>query len=288
MKKSLFTWAFICISFSLWSQPKAPTGKSWELVETLSDEFNANSLDSKKWRNYHPYWTGRGSTFRPYNVWVENGSLRLKSTRGKKGIDAACVSSQNPKFEKGYYSEARIWCPSMSMTGAYWFQNRSESEIDVIENFGKPTNHTKDRYRMLVNTHYFANGWENDEKSPWHNGSAILKPYACDETYYVYGVWWKDEHTIIFYLDGKEVHRVTTKSEFTQPMYMFFDMEVFGWWGAPKEEDLADSTKNTQYVDWVRTFKLRHDKRGITGGEGISKGDKNTDYPKDPRQKTSK
>ncbi len=65
-------------------------------------------------------------------------------------------------------------------------------------------------------------------------------------------------------------------------MYMFFDMEVFGWWGSPTDADLADPTKNTQYVDWVRTFKLTDGSTGHLGGNGISSGEANTNHPIDP------
>ena len=79
---------------------------------------------------------------------------------------------------------------------------------------------------------------------PWE--ADIIHP-ACNLAYHVYGVWWKDERTIVFYLDGKAVHTSLAGGDFSEPMYMFFDMEVFDWGvGIPTVESLNDSTKNTQ------------------------------------------
>jgi hypothetical protein len=56
------------------------TKPGYTLVNALSDEFNGNTLDTNKWYNYHTYWAGRGSTFTPSNVSVNNGYLQLKSS----------------------------------------------------------------------------------------------------------------------------------------------------------------------------------------------------------------
>lgn len=261
MKKFLIYSIFIFIGLSAIAQPTPPTDKAWVSISELTDEFNTTSLDNAKWLNYHPYWTGRApSYFDSNNISVANGNLRLKSTVANYNqtgnwIKACCVASKTKAMKVGYYSEARIKCPKMSMTGAYWFQG-SFSEIDVIENFGAPTaaNYAGHDRHMKTNTHYFKNGWANDVVTPW---SGNILPTSCADDYYTYGVWWKDTRTIVYYLNGTAVRTTTLNNDFNEDMYMFFDMEAFDWGiGFPTIASLDDATKNTQYVDWVRTYML--------------------------------
>jgi len=261
MKKLLIILLFAITSNLAKAQPTAPVEKQWVPVTELTDEFNGSLLDGSKWLNYIPFWEGRfPSAFKKENVSVSGGFLKLKSTVAnyqQQGtwVNAAAVMSKTKAMKPGYYSEARIKCPTLSMTGAYWFQG-SYSEIDVIENFGAPTAPAYAGYEthMMTNLHYFKDGWANDKTTPWE--AAIIKP-ACDKDFFTYGVWWKDSATVIFYLDGKAVHTSKPGGLFKENMYMFFDMETFIWGiGLPTIESLDDSTKNTQYVDWVRTYKL--------------------------------
>jgi hypothetical protein len=38
-------------------------------------------------------------------------------------------------------------------------------------------------------------------------------------------------------------------------MYLFFDTEVFTWYGLPTVASLKDPNLNTMLVDWVRAWK---------------------------------
>jgi len=144
MKKLLIILLFAVVTNLSKAQPLRPIEKQWVPVNELTDEFNGSVLDGGKWLNYHPYWIGRApSVFKTENVSVSGGYLKLKSTVANydqqgNWVNAACVSSKTKAMKPGYYTEARIKCPTLSMTGAYWFQG-SYSEIDVIENFGAPT-----------------------------------------------------------------------------------------------------------------------------------------------------
>ena len=268
MNKLLIILFFMVFAYLVKAQPIAPPEKQWIPVEELTDEFDGSVLDETKWIDYHPYWSGRApSVFKKENVSVSDGFLKLKSTVANyeqqgNWVNASCVSSKTKAMKPGYYSEARIKCPTLSMTGAYWFQG-SYSEIDVIENFGAPTapSYAGHETHMKTNLHYYKDGWENDISTPWE--SDILEP-ACDMDFFTYGVWWKDAETVIFYLDGKEVHTSKTGGPFNENMYMFFDMETFTWGiGLPTIESLDDSTKNMQYVDWVRTYKMEYKPESI-------------------------
>ena len=126
-----------------------PTGTDWGQVFEFSDEFNGGSLDSSKWRDYHPYWSGRDSTFEPSNVSVSGGYLRLVSSLypgstevNANTVTAACVSSKNRNCDYGYY-ETRMMSSNLSMTSSFWFQGRF-SEIYVLDSIGNASDTTHD------------------------------------------------------------------------------------------------------------------------------------------------
>ncbi len=238
-----------------------PAGYSWIPIPEFTDEFNGTALDTVKWRDYHPYWSGRDSTHEPFNVSVSGGDLRLVSSLYDTGnttvnagtVTAACVSSRNRNCDPGYY-EARIQASSLSMTSAFWFQG-NPTEIDVIENIGDASNSSSTwiENTMMMNTHYYPDGFN----TPTHvkTPRQWTMPTLAREEYHVYGVWWKDGNTIWFYHNDVKVAEATPGGPFNVKQYMFFDTEVFTWHGWPLYENLIDPTKNTMYVDWVRAWE---------------------------------
>ena len=146
------------------------------------------------------------------------------------------------------------------MTSSFWFQGR-HTEIDVVEQFGLSVKNPEEKMLMLMNTHYFPQGWDTDKATPqrWQ------MPTASGETFHVYGVWWKDEKTVWMYHDGQKVAALTPGGPFKETQYLFFDTEVFVWEGLPTIESLNDPSRNTMLVDWVRSWKLV--KKGDTGEE---------------------
>ncbi|NQU41965.1 family 16 glycosylhydrolase [bacterium] len=243
--------------------PPLPPGYRWIANPGLSDEFNGMQLDSSKWLDYHSYWAGRPpSQFSKANVSVSSGCLQLGSTSRVSDlsevadpdhdiwVDAACVSSRGPTAFYGYY-ETRMKASDLSMTSSYWIQGRF-SEIDVVEQLGAPLSHPLKCNDMMMNTHYFAGGWSTDRKTPRTWGM----PSCSGEKFHTYGVWWKDEKTTWFYHDDQKVAEVEPGGLFTEPMYMFFDTEVFTWEGLPSIASLSNPTSNTVQVDWVRSWKL--------------------------------
>jgi beta-glucanase (GH16 family) len=243
--------------------PPAPAGFRWEPVPELTDEFNTAGLDTSKWRPGISYWQGREpSRFAPENVSVSGGMLRLRSTSLVKDLSSvkhpgkdiwvasAAVSSKERRASCGYY-EARIKASRLSMTSSFWFQGKY-SEIDVVEQMGAPAKDPDDRNFMLMNTHSFANGWDKDEATPvrWR------MPAGSADDFHVYGVWWKDKDTVWFYHNGTKVAEVRPKCAFAEPMFLFFDTEVFTWSGLPSIASLEDPAGNTMLVDWVRSWKL--------------------------------
>lgn len=254
--------------------PMPPVGSHWQQVPQLSDEFDGGELDASRWIPYHPYWQGRApSRFDTNNVSVGDGLLWLRSVSLVESLDevgdpqkdiwvhSACVTSVDSSAGYGYY-EARIKASSLSMTSSFWFQGRY-SEIDVVEQIGDPLDHPQNKNQMLMNTHYYPDGWENDRKTPrrWE------MPYAAAEDFHVYGVWWRDARNVWLYHDGERVAQIETGGAFDEPMFMFFDTEVFVWEGLPSIEALNDPERNAMQVDWVRAWRLVPD----TGPSAVAK-----------------
>jgi beta-glucanase (GH16 family) len=245
------------------SPPPAPAGYRWEPVPELSDEFEGAGLDASKWLPYQPYWEGRPpSRFATNNVMERDGRLELRSTAlvtnlaqvrdPEKDIwvQSACVTSAKPIAGYGYYA-ARLKASRLPMTSAFWFQGKY-SEIDVVEQVGASRKNPGQSKQMLMDTHFFQGGWGADKATP----KKWTMPTAAADQFHVYGVWWKDKDSVWFYHDGKKVAEVKTAGEFLEPMYLFFDTEVFTWEGLPTVESLNNPKQNTMQVDWVRGWRL--------------------------------
>lgn len=266
----------LTLFFNQWVFAAAPVlegNAQWEIVDELTDEFNASSLNKQKWDDYHPHWSGRKpSEFKKGNCYVKNGHLLLRSTvkiLPSKVKDpyqdvwvnsAACVS-KHKSAQPGYYYEARIKASSLSMTSSFWFRVGEYSEIDVIEHIGNPSVESRQAdlpYQYHANTHYYG-----PEKG--------LKPLANEykmatrgrDEFHVYGFWWKDANTLWFYHNDKKVMEIKPRVPFKEPLKMIFDTEVFPWAsagvphiGLPKVQNLNDPQKNVMRVDWVRTYRV--------------------------------
>lgn len=249
------------------SLPEPPPGQHWVKIEELSDEFNGTELDVNKWSPRHPYWHGgSASHFAPENVSVNGGVLQLHSTAAKNPsevkdrlnelwLKSACVSSTKPAALYGFY-QARLKASKLSMFSSFWFQNKY-AEIDVAEQIGSPGKHEGERLIMAMNTHFFTNGGvSSPNRQNQERGAKAQMSSGAADNFHVYGVWWKEPNTVVFYLDGKEVANVKPPQPFTEPMFMFFDTEVHSFYGPPAIDSLKDPNKNTMTVDWIRSWKL--------------------------------
>jgi beta-glucanase (GH16 family) len=240
-----------------------PPGFVWQLIPELSDEFEGATLDDAKWSPSHPYWQGRPpSQFDSSNVFVKDGKLGLVSTTSVDSLSmvgnpdqdiwvkAACVASKRSVASYGYY-EARIKASALSMTSSFWFQG-AYSEIDVVEELGRPVINPGDSQLMQMNTHYFAGGWANDKATP----KQWSMPTGAADAYHTYAMWWRDKNAVWFFHDGQKVAEVVPGGDFAETMYLFFDTEVFTWYGLPTVASLKDASLDTMLVDWVRAWKL--------------------------------
>ncbi len=271
---------FLGVSISLNAQPPKPQeGYRWTLNHQYSDEFNGTELDLTKWYNYHPYWQGRPpARFTPSQVSVKDGLLVLtnKKIEGSQPGDTwtiagAAVVSRGETAHFGYY-ECSQKASEIRMSSTFWMSNRGAAgpepcndrysqELDIQEAVGGAPSNSSFRNSMHSNTHYWytdCNGVKNTYSAGYQ---APLEEGEVSDTFHVYAANWKNPNTVEFYLDGKYGKGVSIRTDvdqtpFERPMFINMVTETYDWVAPPSDEDLADSSRNTTYIDWIRAWKL--------------------------------
>lgn len=259
-----------------------PTDMKWVKVEELSDEFEA--WDDEKWFNSFWNYGDTPVSMRSENSSVEDGKLRITATldaESDRWFQTARVHSKR-KISFPMYTECSMKTARISAFNTFWLNNgdiNDRDEIDIVENNAAPTDACTDRsdkpndypwspwdFPTQMNSQYFIakNGvterHEDNFDTRFLSDENPNKGKTWDETYHVVGAWWKDARTVQFYLNGEEAGTVTTQKDFTRDLELIFDLwtskECY-LGGLPEKEELNDSTRNTMYVDWVRTWKLQ-------------------------------
>ncbi|GJM64287.1 family 16 glycosylhydrolase [Persicobacter diffluens] len=270
---------------------------NWILNENLSDEFNGEELDKTKWwilgenNDYRSKWKGRApGQFAPHNVKVENGELVLisrwdpdfnydhsknndvyyggtKEAADKSWpITQACIMSES--FFRYGYMEIRCKAADAPVTAAFWTTGY-QSEIDMIENFGKLPIGNPEKKPETLERKYRTNliSWDPDKSKDHKNYKVedVLEQRVADD-YFVYGFEW-DKNYIKTYFNGKLVRHATREEleaknqwKYDVPQELWLNSEVFSWYGLPTEKDLAQPAAFK--VDYVRIWQ-----KEITGPE---------------------
>jgi hypothetical protein len=199
----------------------------WNLK--YQDDFSGGSVDESKWGVYE----GRGNQGIGYRkrsqVSVSGGELKLTGS-GSNGGGVAFKPDQTygkyeirMKFDKGNgYNVAMLLWP----TNEDWPRG---GEVDIAEIFSG--NHNKVGYF----DHYGAN---NDQFWHWQDP-------VDTSAWHTYGVSWEKDK-IIWFLDGKEVWRVTDKVGIPTTQH-FLALQL----------DVAESksrTNTTMHIDWVKIY----------------------------------
>jgi len=266
-----YTLLFILLSFaySYAQPPLPPTGYRWVLWDQYSDEFNGDSLDRSKWRDYYKGWEGRApAKFDPSTISVQDGKLQIRNKKLKTfdrdyTIAGGAVQSLEKTAHFGYY-EVKFKASKIAMSTTFWMSNGKEDvlgttnlgddcpndkwsqELDIIESVGGEFNgSSKFRTQMNFNTHYrYINCQGAREKFYSAGNNAIegngLKVNASFENseswedYHTYGCYWKDDKTFDFYVDSRLAGTVIAKTDivdapFTRPMGINMVTETYDW-----------------------------------------------------------
>ncbi|MGJ8694205.1 MAG: glycosyl hydrolase [Thalassotalea sp.] len=261
-------------------QDPLPSGKSWQKVENMSDEFDGSTLNPNKWQA-DPVgngwsWIGRApGLFDKQAISVANGNLRVtvsqlpapKTVNGKEFLyQGAIVRSIHPG-QHGWYYEAKMKANKTEMSSTFWLMSKNSNchtkhELDIQENVGIIS--------PLV--HSWATEWDHifHSNAIHRKTSCQPEPNSRDENltllteknwqrYFVYGAWWKSPTEILFYLDGKYQYTLTPTTDFNVAMWLQMAIETYDWNPVPSDGGHVKKgtwdERTTQY-QWVRTWQV--------------------------------
>lgn len=258
--------ALVCAAS--FAQPKAPKGFKWKKVDSMSDEFS--SFDNSKWE-YSLWNYAVPNIMKKSQAYVEDGKLCIKAELNDDSVRWMKTCRIMSKAQVGYpmYTECSMKSASISGYNTYWLNNgnaQNRDEIDICENNPCPSNPSVPHgaeskpYIMQSNMHLARNG-ENKTQPSYADTRYLsdkneLKGKRTDEAFHTFGLYWEDERNCHFFMDGEYVGSSLSPRAFERKLNIYFDLWTNKWDGLANKEDLKDDSKNTMYVDWVKTYKL--------------------------------
>lgn len=255
-----------------------PKGKRWVAVEKLSDEFNGESLDLKKW-HVDPLqngwtWIGRApGLFQAKNVSVVDGKMEVEVgvlpepqvIGGQKFTYYGAIVRSWARGQVGWYYECRMKANATEMSSTFWLMTphgtEKKLELDIQECVGLTTEKTerwaKDWDEIFHSNVIHRRNRNNPKKV--QQSKKVLTDVKNHERYFVYGAWWKSPEEIQFFLDGKYVYSITPSIAWDVPAHITMAMETYDWNPVPDDGGMvAAGTKDerTTVYDWVRVWRL--------------------------------
>lgn len=172
-------------------------------------------------------------------------------------LSGIITSYDSFKMTHGYV-ETRAKIPAgRGLWPAFWLLTthyvEDVPEIDVMEFLGQDVD-------RLYNTYHYFDVEDNYRKisTPSFPVYAENDPKDWTQDFHTFGMAWSPEE-IIWYVDGKETHRITD-SEYVianQAMYLIANLAVGGNWpGAP---DASTQFPATFELDYIRAYKRKLD-----------------------------
>jgi beta-glucanase (GH16 family) len=245
----------------------------------FSDDFNGNSIDTKKWNLVYEADRQGGSTWKDDMVSVSDGYLRIKFKRdtalgAAKSSDPTIANNwiraggirtykkdwSSILFENGYgYYEARIKFPVVAGTwGAFWLMSptlgttigtngKGGTEIDIVESI----NSHQGKYNAALH-------WDGYEASHKSVGSNLTPVNIYDGEFHIFALEWTPKE-YVFYVDNTVFWRVTGGAKFNnlaisnKKNYIKLTVEAASWAGTLP----AEFTEDEMLVDFVKVYKQK-------------------------------
>ncbi|WP_075590808.1 T9SS type A sorting domain-containing protein [Labilibacter marinus] len=282
-----------CATMLMAGPPDPPAGKVWVLNHEMSDEFDANSPNTDKWRLFDKAdsW-GRTASFdkrilepvkdpNSNNYYMSMNPMwyyedeRFPRGNGKDyhfaggGMDTKVLQTY------GYF-EVRVKPSDFPMGSGVFMNSRGTTtddcntkyatELDIIENMGYtgPFNeHGNGSFNNIqhVNSHTkpFSDAGGSCQRLPYEStNSGVQAPNLAEPLgWNTVGMWWKDEKTAMFYNDNNYFGTITPKRDFFLPMPVIIVMETYNW--GDDDEKNATNPKPEEYMfeDDFRTKEQR-------------------------------
>ncbi|CDF79816.1 beta-porphyranase B (GH16) [Formosa agariphila KMM 3901] len=286
MKKHLnivLVFAFtILITNKLIAQIEAPNGKSWKLIESLSDEFDGNTLNTKKWvadPEGHPDfgWIGRPpALFKESSINVTNGFMDIEVGKLKETyVSHKYKNTQNYTYyggiiravkpvSYGHYFESKFKMSKTEMGGGFWLMSKNicgkKHEIDITESVGSVSPLAEEWGKVWDKIMHSNTIFRETSCNKAERDQAMTIPEVKNsETFYTYGCWWKSPTELLFYLNGEYQYTLTPPANFNQDMFIHFSIEAYDWNPIPEDGGKvasANKKDRTANIDYIRTYKL--------------------------------
>lgn len=261
---------------------------NWELISSLSDEFNSNLINASKWDNDPGSW-GPWS-WRTTNTYQAGGKLAISMkydphTRGGNQLyyTSGIVRSMDT-LTYGYFEAKVKGCDVFPGTApAFWTYSLNHevrgmndsitySEIDIMEIQQGEYSIERKEYndvkvidcnlhtRVMVDgveTWKRPNGYPDICKNEWH------APWDPRDDYHIYSCESRPD-SITWYIDGEKVAQkkniywhlpmhVTLSMGLRRPHVQYIDGNRL----PVPEEATSDGFPTTMLVDWVRVYKKK-------------------------------
>ncbi len=248
--------------------PEPPAGKHWEKVSALSDEFD--SWDSNKWA--HSLWNyDVPNIMMQSQAFISDGKLCIRAQlhNDPQRWMKTCRITSKTKIRYPVYLECSMKASDISCYNTFWLNDgdiNNREEIDVCENNANPTNpncqHGAEMpYTMQSNIHHCVNG--DNIRSPWYFSTKDLsasnpkKGEKFSEGYHTIACHWADNRNVYWYLNDEYTGVSKAGRDFVKNgLFVLFDQWTNTWDGLADKNSLNDNSRNTMYVDWVRTWRL--------------------------------
>ncbi len=224
----------------------------WQVLTSLSDEFENDELDTKKWYPNNPGWKGRKPTyFHGSNVSLNDGELIIKvNQHGNEELPEGYTHSSGfiksrDRVLYGYF-EAELKLMDAPWVSGFWMCNVGRdwwTEIDICEN---APGLSYNRHDLNSNIHVFrAPKDKGDVKEHFARNRKYYIPFELQNDYHVWGLEWNEE-VIRFYIDGV-LFREAENTHWHQPLEININCESNKWFGALPDNDRLDGQYRIRY-----------------------------------------
>ncbi|WP_036188483.1 carbohydrate-binding protein [Marinimicrobium agarilyticum] len=270
-------------------------GNSWQLVDSVSDDFNYSAPANGKSPTFYNQWSegfinswqGPGLTdYHNPNSEVTGGNLVIKATRkpNTNQVYTGAIHS-NDSIQYPVYIETRVKVMDQVLANAVWMlSSDSTEEIDIVESYSSSRpDQTWFSERMHLSHHVFIRDPFQDYQ-PKDSGSWYTDGRIWRDQFSRVGVYWRDPWHLEYYIDGQLVRTVsgpdiidpydyTNGTGLSKPMQIIVDAEDQDWRSdngiMATDAELSDPSKNRMYVDWIRVYKpVTQTNGGNSGGSG--------------------
>ncbi|GGF36132.1 beta-glucanase [Echinicola rosea] len=187
------------------------------------------------------------------NAEVKDGILYLKNKKenraGQEWTSASIWTRR--KFKYGYFECRYKYAAAEATNNSFWLMTKGASptegkrfELDINEG----------HYPNMVNTNIHNHTdlvlTESGKKTSMRNPEAFtFENIDFSREYHTFGLLW-DEKELVFYMDGKEIRRVTNEFSFSE-VPIFLSLAIIKWHGTVT--DAIDGT--SMKIDWVRYYQ---------------------------------